>query len=251
MSLPLVQYVLLAAVRDKFLIALTVLFLVASSLSIFLGSAAALEQDYFSLIFTGGTLRFTGVVGLVLFCVFFIRRSFEAQNIEFLLSSPVTRVQLVLSYSFALSMLALFMTLLQGIALYAVSPHLFGEGHLYWIASILVENIVMVNVALFFAMVLNSSISSAMVCFAFYVLGRMMGQVLGVVDSGVQSNKFLEFIMQVISSVMPRFDLMGQTSWLIYGPDAQVGYGFIAVQGVVFTMLVLCACLIDLVRRQF
>ena len=61
----------------------------------------------------------------------------------------------------------------------------------------------------------------------------------------------LEQIMQVISMVLPRLDLMAQTSWLIYGPTTGHDFGLIMIQGAAFTAMVVLAALLDLARRQF
>lgn len=253
MSWPLIKYVLTAARRDRLIAAMLILMLLAAALSVFMGSAAVIEKDRFVLVFTGGSLRLTGILGLVLFVIFMIRRSFESKDVEFLLSRPITRIQFLLSYSAAFSLLAVGMGVAQGLCVYMLGHHLFGPGHWLWVASIIIENIIMVNVAMFFAMVLSSAAGAAMVTFAFYILGRMMGQILGIIDTGSRLYKLeiLEYIMQGISAVMPRIDLMGQTSWLVYGPDSQVSFGYIAVQGMVFTALILLAALIDLVSRKF
>lgn len=253
MSWPLVKYVLRAALRDRLVLSLIILLLLGTSLSVFMGSAAVTEKDYFSVVFAAGGLRFLGVLGLVLFSVFFIRRSFDARDVEYLLSRPIGRVEFLLSYAAGFSVLAAGLGLAQGACLYMVAPHMFGAGHMLWVASIIIENILMVNTALFFSMVLSSAASSAMAVLAFYVLARLMGQILGIIDHGSKyfDMRILEYIMQAISSVMPRLDLMGQTSWLVYGPDSGISYGFIFAQGFVFAALILLASLIDLVRRQF
>lgn len=255
MSWPLVKYVLTAALRDKLIISLILLMLVSVSLSFFLGVSAITEKDQFAFVFTGASLRLVGVMALALFAVFYIRRSFEAKDVEFLLSRPLGRVQFILSYAFSFSLLAVFVTFAQGLALYILGPHVFGEGHIFWILSMLMENIIIVNVAFFFAMILQSATVGAMATFGFYILARLMGQLLGIMDAGIGSSlpafKYLQYMMDAISMVMPRLDLMGQSSWLIYGLGEGDTLSFICTQGIVFTGLVLIATLIDFVLRQF
>lgn len=253
MSLPLVKYVLTGAVRDKLILSLLVLLAVGVSLAIFMGSAAFVEKDKFTVVFAGGGLRMAGVLGLVLFVVFYVRRSFESRDVEFLLSRPIGRVQFLLSLAAAFSILAVLLGLAEGAALLALRPNGFGEGYMLWVISVIAENIIIVNTALFFSMILTSSATAAMVTFAFYVLARMMGQILGIID-GIghkASMQVLEIIMQGISMVMPRLDLMGQTSWLIFGVDQGANLGFVLMQGFIFTFLILMAAIVDLIRRQF
>lgn len=252
LSRPLIGYVLKAAIRDKMISSLVCILMLGAALSVFLGSSAVIEQDIFSVVFTAGGLRIAGVMGLVLFVVFFIRRSFDGKDVEFLLSRPVGRVQIILSYALAFSILAVVVSAASGIVIWAVAPHLFSKGHLFWIVSVAVENIVMVNTAFFFAMYISSAAGASMAAFAFYILSRMMGQLLGIIDSPiVDSSGPAAMAVQLVSMIMPRFDLLGQTSWLLYGVDNTFGLAYICAQGGMFCFLVLLAAMLDFVTRQF
>jgi hypothetical protein len=251
----LVRYVLTGAIRDKLLLSLGLVLVLGACLALFLGSSTIIEQDQFTIVFASGGLRIACLLGLILFVVFFVRRSFDSRDIEFLLSRPISRTQFVLSYAFSFALIALFLALAEGFMIFAIGPHLFSSGHLLWVFSIVIEYIVMANVALFFAMVLSSASSGAMACLGFYTLARMMGQILGISDStqgDIFVFKILEYAVQGISIVVPRLDLFGQTSWLIYGSETStVSYGFVALQGLFFSVLVIVACLLDLSRRKF
>lgn len=253
MALNLIQYVLKGAVRDRLLLSLLLFLVLGTSLSIFTGSSAVVEKIQFTQVFTAGGLRIAGVAGLVLFVVFFIRRSFDARDVEYLLSRPIGRMQFLLSYAAGFSILGIVTAAAQALCLFLLDMKHFGDGALLWSFSMMIENIIMVNTALFFAMFLSSPVSATMCVFGFYVLARMMGQILGILTleghAGVMEG--LGYTMQLVSVITPRLDLMGQSSWLLYGADSGVGYGYIALQGILFSALVLCAALIDLIKRQF
>jgi len=57
-------------------------------------------------------------------------------------------------------------------------------------------------------------------------------------------------MMNMVSTLTPRLDLMGQTSWLVYGVD-NINLTFVLAQGAIFLFLILVIALIDLVVRQF
>ncbi|MGN7438856.1 MAG: hypothetical protein ACTHOO_09460 [Alcanivorax sp.] len=252
MSLPLVKYVLKAAIRDRLVLSLLVILLVGSSLATFLGSSVITEKDQFTAVFAGGGLRIVSIFGLALFVVFFVRRSFESKDIEYLLSRPLSRLSILYSYAFAFSLLAILIELAVGLTVFSVAPHLFGYGHILWVVSIMVEAIIMVNVALFFSMYISSSANACMATFAVYVLGRLMGQLLGISDSTlVDSTGLYSMALQLVSIITPRLDLLGQTSWLIYGADGVYGLDDILIQGGVFSALVLLAASYDFIKRQF
>ena len=252
-SVTLISYVIKAAVRDRLILGLALLLIMAASLSIFMGSAAVTEQDQFAAVFAAGSIRLMNVIGLTLFIVFFIRRCFEMRDIEFMLSRPVGRKRLILSYSAGFSLIAVALGLVSGTSLFLLSPHLFSDGYILWTLSLIVENIIMVNVALFFSMILSSASSCAFACLGYYILARMSAELLGVVEGGKQlfNSEILEFGLQLISMLMlPRLDLLTQTSWLIYGPQ-DIGYAFVLIQGFFYTAVVISAALLDMRYRQF
>lgn len=253
MSISLITHVWKAALRDKLVLTLLALIGLSVSMSIFIASSALIEKDQFAAVFSAGSLRILGVLGLTVFTVFFIRRSVDAKDIEFILSCPVGRVEFVFSYAFALSCIACVIALANGIALYAISPHLFGLGHVIWTISVALEYIIMINMAFFFGLMLSSAAMAVLSVLGFYVLTRMMGQILGIIDAGFEASylKGLQIILELISVITPRLDLLGQTGWLIYGTGDLANLVWVGAQVVVALCLVLCAALFDLLKRQF
>ncbi len=254
MSPLLLQYILKAALRDKLILSLFILLALATSLSIFMGSAAVTEADQFAGVFAASSMRLLNIFGLCLFVVFFIRRSFESRDIDFLLTRPLSRITFLLSYAAGFALIGIIAALFTGLCLYALSPQSFSEGHALWITSLALENIIMASTALFFAMVLSSPALAMFSTLGFYVLARMMSHLIGIIDSDKLRGGFfdaLEYGLQAISMLMPRLDLMGQTNWLLYGYEGGVGFGFVMMQGGVYTVLILSAALIDLVLRRF
>ncbi|AEP09851.1 hypothetical protein [Micavibrio aeruginosavorus] len=254
LSWPLIQYVLTAAVRDRIVLALLLVVAVGASLSLFLGSAALIEDQVFALVFSAGGLRFAAVAGLVLFVVFHMRRSFDSKDVDYLLSRPISRTGFLVSHAVAFSVLAVAVAAVVGGTLMAMVPAAIGAGHALWVFSLAVELIIVVNVALFFSMVLPGAAAGTLAVFGFYVLARIIGQLLGIANKAFLGDdlSILGILMNAISVVIPRLDLMAQTTWLVYGTEnSSIGYGFVALQGLVFTGLVLVAGLVDLRRRQF
>lgn len=251
-SWPLMKYVLTAAIRDRLILSMFLLMAVGASLAIFLGSAAIIEADQFAVVFAAGGLRFAGAAGLVLFIVFYLRRAFDSKDVEFMLSRPVSRIAYVCSHSAAFTVLAASVACLVALTVCALAPGAVGEGHMLWAFSLLVEYVMIANVAMFFAMVLPSAAAGTLAVFALYILARMIGQILGIIHIGMSMTGFtiLSQTMHLISLIVPRLDLMAQSTWLIYGPDG-IGYLFILVQGLTYSALVILATLVDLVRRQF
>lgn len=272
-SAPLIRFVLTAAFRDKLMMTLVLMILMSAGVSVFLGGSGLTEQESFALVFGAGGLRFLCVIGLVLFCCFYMRRCFETKEVEFLLSRPISRVTFLLSHAFAFIVLAVLVALVVAGAVFFLGRPDTG-GWLLWSASVAIECVLMTMIALFFSMVLSSASGSALAALGFYALCRLVGMLIGIAAQPSESPVFavLNNLMNVISIILPRLDLMGQTSWLVYGLDGSAetlslmhnatGYavnmlemlgvgGFIAVQGLVFTLLLLVAAAFDFIRREF
>lgn len=271
-SRPLIGFILTAALRDKLVMTLMLMILLGAGVSIFLGSSGMTEQESFSVVFGAGGLRFLGVLGIVLFVCFYMRRAFDTKEVEFLLSRPISRMTFLLSHALAFKIIALAVTAAVSIAVFFMGkPNV--EGLLVWVLSIGIENIIMATAALFFSMVLSSASGAALATLGFYVLCRLIGMLLGIAAQPPDNIVFalLNNLMDLISVIVPRLDIMGQTSWLVYGVEGAGGValgdkasayavalvdilgvsGFILAQGAVFIALLLSAAAFDFARREF
>jgi hypothetical protein len=246
-------YFVRAAIRDRLFWSVAAAIVVVFSLAYFFGSTTVNEGPNFAIVFTAFGARFFGVVSLVLFTINYIRRSFEARDIDYLLSRPIGRVGFVLTHAAAFSTLAIITAfLLGGLVVYLERSNL-TSGIMLWWFSIGVEFIIMVNVAMFFAFVMKSPTSCSLIVFAFYLLTRVIGQIHGIINQseGYGLVRVASKTMEFISIFLPRLDLFGQTKWVLYQVPDTVSYGFIASQGLIFSAVVICAAIIDMKRRQF
>lgn len=253
-SRPLVTYVLMAALRDRLVISLLVLVAVGASLAVFIGSSAVVEKSFFAVVFTAAGLRFAGVAGLVLFVVFYMRRAFDTKDVEFLLARPLSRISFLLSHALAFSLLAVFVAgLIISVVAFLSPQGGVGGALLLWGASLIAEFVIMANAALFFSMVLSSAVGGVLASGGLYILARLMGEILGVLGTAqpLPFYSFLSYVMKMVSLIVPRLDLMGQTSWLLYGAGGDVGILYVLAQGAIYSTLLVCASLVDLTRRQF
>lgn len=253
LNLPLIRYVLHAALRDRVVLSALVLAIVMVSLSLFIGDAAIVEKVQFVMVYASGGLRLLAVAAEVLFTTFYIQRSFAQRDIEYLLSRPLSRESFILSHVAALLFLSAVLSLICGLALFVLSGGQFLTFISLWTLSLFFEVFLTSLVAFFFGMVLESATVSTLMTVAFYVLARMVGQLLGIMQENVPTwgRAILEPVMKMISMLMPRFDLMTQSSWLIYGPQGAEGVLFLLSQSLAFGFLVIIAAVIDLKRRQF
>lgn len=244
----------MAALRDRMIWGIFIISILGACLSIFSGSAAIIEQSQFVMAYAGGGIRILTLVGLVLFTVFYVRRSFDARDVEFLLTRPISRLQFILSHAAAFSLLSVATGLFLTLIIFALNRGHFSEGLALWACGVTAEYILVVNTSFFFSLVLNSPVSSGLSTLGFYVLARMIGNLMAIAHANMAAVgvfKGLAYIMDMIAMVIPRLDLMAQTSWLIYDNHNWQNWVFICSQSILFLLLILIAALIDLKRRQF
>jgi len=271
-SRPLVKYVLTAALRDKLILTLLSMIAMGGAISMFLGAATITEKESFALVFGASGLRFLGVLGIVLFCSFYVRRAFETKEVEFLLSRPISRVSFLLSHGLAFIIMAVAVSVVVSAVVFFLGRPV-RAGFELWAASIALEYSIMAVTALFFSLVLSSAAGSALATLGLYVLARLIGTVLGISYEAPENYVYaiLNNVIELISVFIPRLDLMGQTTWLVYGVHGSGGFGFtqqagpyahmlvehlgllgfITLQGVCFSALLVLAALFDFLRREF
>jgi hypothetical protein len=165
----------------------------------------------------------------------------------------------IFSHIIALSILSVVAGVFISIIVSALAIHYGTQSSvLLWCLGLTFEFMIVVNIAFFFAMVLSSPVTAGMATFGFYILARLMGQLLAIMHKTPIPETFhdhvfnsLSYVVGAISIIIPRLDLLTQTSWLIYGGGTLSDWLFVVLQGAVFLSLVAVAAWIDLRRRQF
>ena len=109
---------------------------------------------------------------------------------------------------------------------------------------------------MFSAFTLRSAVSAVLASFGFYVLGRMMGFFLVMLESKLMLgnmliNQIAKGLLTGISLVIPRLDLFGQSDWLIYGGPRSSDLQLAIWQMAVFIPLLLSAATVDFLRKEF
>jgi len=248
----LTGYVLSAAIKDKIFLLFVGLVAIILSLSIFFGSSAVIEQDQFSTVFTSGALRIASSFTLILFIVFYFRRSFDNRDVDFLFSRPISRLQFILAHFFAFVVLSFVISTLTMIGVLLLTPSELVGSALLWGFTLFLELVVLSVMAMFFGVALSTAVSATLMTVSFYILARLMGDIIGILESGITNiaTEILGVLMTIISFFIPRLDLIGQTSWLVYGVQ---DFNFLVIffQIIIFLGLVLSATYLDLKRRQF
>lgn len=251
-----IRYILITAVRDRLFVGLILGIAFAAYVSSVMGNTAMLETEQMTVTLTGASARIILMIGLIVFTCFHVRAAFQTREIDVLLSRPISRSNLVLSYWLGFACVATLLVV-PAVGLMWLVGVLDMVGYLYWAASLLLESWLVVAIALFAAFTLRSATSSVLMSLGFYTLSRMIGFFTLTAQSGMlfgdhRINQVFRWVMDIVSMVMPRLDFFGNSNWLIYGPakglhDLQL----FAIQAAVFIPLLVVAAILDFKRKQF
>lgn len=248
-----IRYILLTAMRDWLFWILALGVLCATAISGLLGSTAFIESHEMTITYAAGSSRVILMLGLIVFICFHIRSAFDSREIDVILSRPVSRANLVLSYwlGFMLVALLLLLPIILVIGLIG-APNMAGFG--FWALSLFFEAGIVVSLALFSAFALKSAVTSVLGCMGLYVVSRMMVFFVMTAEHPMFSNwQYIWFrlLLQGISSVVPRLDFFGKSEWLIYGVSSGQDWQVFILQAAIFVPLLLIASILDFRRKQF
>ena len=250
-----IRYVLLTATRDRLFFGLVVGILAAAYISSVLGATAMLEPEQMTLAFTAASARVIIMVGLIVFVGFHMKNAFEAREIDVLLSRPISRTSLVLSYWLGFAVVATLLVV-PTLVLVSILGALNKTGYMLWGASLLLESWLVVSIALFAALTIRSGVGTVLASLAMYTLSRMMGFFLATTKTSMlfserQINVGAQWLMNAISTVIPRLDFFAKSHWLVYGAKSYEELTLFVIQAVVFIPLLIAASVIDFKRKQF
>jgi len=239
--------------RDWLFWVLLVGVLCAAAISGLLGSTAFLESQEMTITYAAGSARVMLMLGLIVFVCFHVRTSFDTKEIDVILSRPISRSTLVIAYWLGFMLVALIL-LLPIIAIIGLigAPSVKGFG--FWALSLLMEASIVVSLALFSAFALKSAVTSVLGCMGLYVVSRMMVFFVMTAEHPMfGESKFilLRWLLQGISSIVPRLDFFGKSEWLIYGLQTTTDWKVFILQAMIFVPTLLVASILDFKRKQF
>jgi len=253
----LFNFILLTGLRDKLFLGLILILGLIFGLSNLVGFSAISEEAQMQLVYFSFLSRLIVVCGMILFICFYINKSFENKEIDFILSKPISRNTFVLSYWASFNLIA-FMLLIPVICVIGFFNHPNLLGLLWWSISVILEIMLVSTFAITSSLILKSAIASVLASFSFYFISRMMGFFVYSIsipkDISVELKSltnFSEMLLKMISSIFPRLDLFGKTQWLVYGIKNMQDVYIILIQSFVYISLMLFIAFYDFRKKQF
>lgn len=251
----ILKYILLTAIRDRLYVGLFIILLAAFGISFVLGSTTLVEESQTTIVYIAGSSRMIFAIGMILFVSFYVHKSFENREVEFVLSKSIARHKLILAYLIGFVAVAALILLPLTAALFLVKANKIGL--LYWFLSLIFEALIVITFSLLAALILKSAVSSVLASLGFYALSRMMGFFVLTIKIPKSTSDVsnwdlsLKALLKIISIAFPRLDLFAKSDWLIYGMNNFSDFSIILGQSLVYIPLLIFMSFYDFNCKQF
>lgn len=247
----IISQILYASKRDALFIGTTLLIICCATVSCFLGSNALVEAQEAKIAYTAGFSRVAVILGFIIFVIFYVKRLFENREIEVILSHALSRTQILISLFVGFT--AILATLIVPVFALLLLLKVNIINALLWSASVFCEGLIVLVFSLCCSLMIRSQVYSLVIGFLFYLIGRSIGTFVAYLTLSAQATIYDIgcSILKVISVCIPRLDLFGKTSWLLYGDYTVSSVGLFVAQTIIFCGLFLCAAIVDFKKKEF
>jgi ABC-type transport system involved in multi-copper enzyme maturation permease subunit len=256
-GMSIIIYTLLTARRDKLYIGLIILILIANGIAFFLGYTALSEEKQMTIAYLSSASRIIISTGIILFICFHIKKMKDNKELDLLLTRPISRTTFIFFYWIGFVIIS-FVLIIPIICILLSIKETNLSGLFYWCCSIVFESTIMAAFALLASLILNSAVLSVIISYSFYTLSRMMGffVAFGADETNLlfsgwyYYNVIMKKLLSIIASILPRLDMFGKSSWLIYGPDLKEIFIY-QMQSLIYIPFILFIAIFDINKKQF
>ena len=243
--------IIFAFKRDAVFLSTTMLTILCTCFALFLGSNAVVEANEARIVYTAGFSRIATILGFITFIVFYIKRMFDNHEIEVILSHSISRPKMLISMfgGFSLVLLVLIFPLIIIFLLLKIKfINLF-----IWCLSVYFEGIIVLSFTLCCSLILKSFTHCLSASFVMYLVGRIIGNFVAylTLSTSLEWRSICGSLLKLLSLFLPRLDLFGKTSWLIYGDYTLNNICIFTLQTFIFCGVFITIACLDMRKKEF
>jgi ABC-type transport system involved in multi-copper enzyme maturation permease subunit len=243
---------LLEAARSRMLWLVGILVLLCLGLAGFLQQVAIIEAQQIQGAVLAAILRASAAFLTAAFVAMSMVREFNDKVFELMLAQPWPRGLYLAGKFVGFSTAAVALALAVSLPLVPFVP----ADHLAaWTLSLACELIVLVAMSLFCVISLTHIVPALAAVLGFYLLARSIAAIQIIAASSGASvqwtDRLANGVVKAISFILPRFDLMTRSDWLV-GAAPELGtLGALVGEAILYTLLLVAAAQFDLHRQNF
>ncbi len=246
------RFTLLEARRNRLVWLFLLLLAVAIALAVFMGSIAITESQAIRTSVLAAVLRIFAVFLLSLYVITSMVREINDKGMELTLSLPVSRTSYFFGKLSGYSMIAVLVSVSIGLTLVFYAP--FFQVFL-WTISLFFELLIITALCLLCVFTFTQITVAITAVTVFYVLSRTIDAIQlmsrePLIDPDSLPQVFITRSIDLLAYVLPDLYRFSPSEWLIY-PNTMTGQILpIAVQTVIYLVLLVAAGLFDLYRKN-
>ena len=247
------KFTIIEAARNKSLlfiiIGLGLLFGVAE----FVAEIAITESNETSVLWLAFSARIFLVSLLCLFILTSLSREFDDKVMLHIFSHSIERHSYYLGKFLGFAFIAFISVMILCLLLTVYMPV---KPIVFWSVSFYLELLILVALSLLFFLTFKQTVISFISIMAFYILARNMATIQlisesPILESNTLSYRFINWVLDMIHTILPSLYDFAQTSWLIYSQfnihDLLINF----IQCIIYVALISFAALFDLYRIEF
>ena len=250
--LPVARATLLEATRSRMLWLVGVLVLLCLGVAGFIQQVAIIEAPQMQGTVLAAILRASAAFLTAAFVAMSIVREFNDKVFELMLAQPWPRGVYLVGKFVGFSTAAVGLAVIVSLPLLPFVP-LDRLGT--WTLSLACELTILAAMSLFCVITITHVVPALAAVLGFYILGRSIAaiQVIAAGSEGAAgwAERAADGFIQAIALVLPRFDLMTRSDWLVASAPTALGLAGIVGQAALYTLLLLAAAQFDLHRQNF
>ncbi len=243
---------LLEALRNRLVWLAGVVMLSALGLGMFLDQIAITESLEIRIALVAALLRAAAAFIVVTFSISSVVREANDKVIDLFLSLPTPRSAYFFGKLAGFALVAIAIALMLSLPLLAYAP----AARLWpWTVSLGFELLILASASLFCALSLAQTVTAFAAMAAFYLLSRSIAAIQMIASTGIQGrdsliDKVIEGGVHGISLMLPAFDHMTMSGWLIESPVSGAALLEMLAQALLYMVLIGAASLFDLYRKS-
>jgi ABC-type transport system involved in multi-copper enzyme maturation permease subunit len=249
---PIARATLLEAARSRMLWIVGILILLALGLAGFIQQVAIIEAPQIQASVLAAILRAAAAFLTAAFVAMSVVREYNDKVFELMLAQPWPRGVYLAGKFVGFSTAAVALALIVSLPLLPFTPV---ERLGAWTLSLACELIIVAAMSLFCVITLTHIVPALATVLGFYLLARSIAAIqviaAGSEASGGWANRVADGLIGAIALVLPRFDLMTRSDWLVAAAPTVPALAAIVGQAGVYALLLLAAAQFDLQRQNF
>jgi len=250
--LPIARATLLEAARSRMLWLVGVLVLLCLGVAGFIQQVAIIEAPQIQGAVLAAILRASAAFLTAAFVAMSIVREFNDKVFELMLAQPWPRGVYLAGKFVGFSTAAVGLALIVSIPLLPFVPL---DRLAAWTLSLACELIILTAMSLFCVITITHIVPALAAVLGFYVLGRSIAAIQ-VIAAGSEASvrwtdRAADGFIQAIALVLPRFDLMTRSDWLVASAPSGWTLAGVVGQAALYTLLLMAAAQFDLHRQNF